>query len=60
MADPQLAPAAAPQPPAPAVKSAWTEYTHKDGRKYYYHATTKQTVWQKPDELKTPGEVRSA
>ncbi|KAF9291602.1 PRP40 pre-mRNA processing factor 40 [Mortierella alpina] len=56
MADPQLTPAAAPQPPAPAAKSAWTEYTHQDGRKYYYHATTKQTVWQKPDELKTPGE----
>ncbi|KAF9989784.1 hypothetical protein BGZ75_004961 [Mortierella antarctica] len=60
MADPQLAPTAAPQPPAPApapaAKSAWTEYTHQDGRKYYYHATTKQTVWQKPDELKTPGE----
>ncbi|KAF9956423.1 hypothetical protein BGZ72_002801 [Mortierella alpina] len=56
MADPQLTPATAPQPPAPTAKSAWTEYTHQDGRKYYYHATTKQTVWQKPDELKTPGE----
>ncbi|KAF9576387.1 hypothetical protein EC968_008682 [Mortierella alpina] len=56
MADPQSAPAAAQQPPVPAAKSAWTEYTHQDGRKYYYHATTKQTVWQKPDELKTPGE----
>ncbi|KAG0210975.1 hypothetical protein BGX28_008683 [Mortierella sp. GBA30] len=40
---------------APA-KNAWTEYTHQDGRKYYYHTITKQTVWQKPDELKTAGE----
>ncbi|KAK3845446.1 MAG: hypothetical protein J3R72DRAFT_352808, partial [Linnemannia gamsii] len=35
----------------------WTEYTHQDGRKYYYHTVTKQTVWQKPDELKTPKEL---
>ncbi|KAK5821650.1 hypothetical protein F5H01DRAFT_290377 [Linnemannia elongata] len=44
-------------PPAAASKSLWTEYTHQDGRKYYYHTVTKQTVWQKPDELKTPKEL---
>ncbi|KAF9130092.1 hypothetical protein BGW39_003496 [Mortierella sp. 14UC] len=44
-------------PSAPATKSPWTEYTHQDGRKYYYHTVTKQTVWQKPDELKTPKEL---
>ncbi|KAG0275076.1 hypothetical protein BGZ95_009210 [Linnemannia exigua] len=44
-------------PSAPATKSLWTEYTHQDGRKYYYHTVTKQTVWQKPDELKTPKEL---
>ncbi|KAF9140820.1 hypothetical protein BGX30_005944 [Mortierella sp. GBA39] len=48
-------------PPAAAAatetKSLWTEYTHQDGRKYYYHTVTKQTVWQKPDELKTPKEL---
>ncbi|KAG0371274.1 hypothetical protein BC939DRAFT_503074 [Gamsiella multidivaricata] len=38
-------------------KSPWVEYTHQDGRKYYYHPVTKQTVWQKPDELKTPKEL---
>ncbi|KAF9908607.1 hypothetical protein BX616_000076 [Lobosporangium transversale] len=38
-------------------KSLWVEYTHQDGRKYYYHQTTRQTVWQKPDELKTPKEL---
>ncbi|KAG0236940.1 PRP40 pre-mRNA processing factor 40 [Actinomortierella wolfii] len=38
-------------------KSLWTVYTHQDGREYYYHTVTKQTVWQKPDELKTPKEL---
>ncbi|KAF8975772.1 PRP40 pre-mRNA processing factor 40 [Entomortierella lignicola] len=38
-------------------KSLWVEYTHQDGRKYYYHPPTRQTVWQKPDELKTPKEL---
>ncbi|KAF9365807.1 PRP40 pre-mRNA processing factor 40 [Mortierella sp. NVP85] len=38
-------------------KSLWVEYTHQDGRKYYYHSVTKQTVWQKPDELKSPKEI---
>ncbi|KAF9934417.1 hypothetical protein FBU30_002241 [Linnemannia zychae] len=40
-----------------AAKSLWAEYTHQDGRKYYHHTVTKQTVWQKPDELKTPKEL---
>ncbi|KAG0315760.1 hypothetical protein BGZ97_007870, partial [Linnemannia gamsii] len=56
MPESQAAPSA-PAPPAAASKSLWTEYTHQDGRKYYYHAVTKQTVWQKPDELKTPKEL---
>ncbi|KAI8346809.1 hypothetical protein B0O80DRAFT_222600 [Mortierella sp. GBAus27b] len=38
-------------------KSLWVEYTHQDGRKYYYHTVTKQTVWQKPDELKSAVEI---
>ncbi|KAF9975707.1 PRP40 pre-mRNA processing factor 40 [Actinomortierella ambigua] len=38
-------------------KALWTVYTHQDGREYYYHTVTKQTVWQKPDELKTPKEL---
>lgn len=50
---------APPAAAATATKSLWTEYTHQDGRKYYYHTVTKQTVWQKPDELKTPKEVSS-
>ncbi|KAF9157388.1 PRP40 pre-mRNA processing factor 40 [Actinomortierella ambigua] len=38
-------------------KALWTVYTHQDGREYYYHTVTKQTVWQKPNELKTPKEL---
>ncbi|OCF60315.1 hypothetical protein L486_02996 [Kwoniella mangroviensis CBS 10435] len=33
-----------------------SEYTNSEGRKYWSHATTKQSVWEKPDELKTPFE----
>lgn len=40
-------------------KNFWKEYTHQDGRKYYYHTMSKQTVWQKPNELKTAKEVTS-
>ncbi|WWC64207.1 uncharacterized protein I303_106815 [Kwoniella dejecticola CBS 10117] len=43
-------------PPSPAKKSLWSEYTNSEGRKYWSHATTKQSVWEKPDELKTPFE----
>ena len=28
-----------------------------DGRTYYYNSETKQSSWQKPDELKTKAEV---
>ena len=37
-------------------KSVWTE--HKAGdRVYFYNTQTKQSVWEKPDQLKTPAEV---
>ena len=40
---------------APAAsKPAWTEHTAPDGRKYYYNASTKQSVWEKPPELRQP------
>ena len=49
------APAAAAQRPAAnaqqqgmQVKCEWTEHTAPDGRKYYYNAGTKASVWQKP------------
>lgn len=38
-------------------KSDWTEHKAPDGRTYYYNATTKQSLWEKPDELKSPSEL---
>lgn len=44
--------------PAPGgVTTEWTEHKAPDGRTYYYNNLTKQSSWQKPDCLKTPGEV---
>ncbi|KIS00130.1 pre-mRNA-processing factor 40 [Cryptococcus deuterogattii 2001/935-1] len=37
-------------------KSLWSEYKNAQGRVYWSHAVTKQSVWEKPDELKTPFE----
>lgn len=37
----------------------WTEHKAPDGRTYYYNSLTKQSAWEKPDELKTPAEVSS-
>lgn len=42
---------------AEGSKSKWTEHSSPDGRTYYYNAVTKQSLWEKPDELKTPAEV---
>lgn len=41
-------------PAGGAPKPDWTEHTAPDGRKYYYNSRTKQSSWEKPDELKTP------
>lgn len=38
-------------------KSMWTEHKSPDGRTYYYNTETKQSTWEKPDDLKTPAEV---
>lgn len=35
----------------------WTEHKSPDGRTYYYNTETKQSTWEKPDDLKTPAEV---
>ncbi|KAH0546997.1 pre-mRNA-processing factor 40 homolog A [Cotesia glomerata] len=43
--------------PATVKKSDWSEHKAPDGRTYYYNATTKQSLWEKPDELKTPNEL---
>ena len=34
----------------------WTEHNAPDGRKYYYNNKSKESKWEKPDELKTPAE----
>lgn len=40
-----------------AVPTAeWTEHKSPDGRTYYYNNITKQSSWDKPDELKTLAE----
>uniref|UniRef100_A0A8U8C3M7 Pre-mRNA-processing factor 40 homolog A n=1 Tax=Geospiza parvula TaxID=87175 RepID=A0A8U8C3M7_GEOPR len=41
---------------AASVKSTWTEHKSPDGRTYYYNTETKQSTWEKPDDLKTPAE----
>ncbi|KAL4420342.1 hypothetical protein ABPG77_006149 [Micractinium sp. CCAP 211/92] len=41
-------------------KPDWTEHTAPDGRKYYYNSRTKQSSWEKPEELKTPAERAAA
>lgn len=38
-------------------KSEWTEHKAPDGRTYYYNSLTKQSLWEKPDDLKTPSEL---
>lgn len=43
-------------PVEPAVPTPWTEHKAPDGRVYYYNSITKQSSWEKPDELKTPAE----
>ncbi|GJJ11302.1 hypothetical protein Clacol_005534 [Clathrus columnatus] len=34
----------------------WTEHRNAEGRSYWYNANTKESVWEKPDDLKTPFE----
>ncbi|XP_072939265.1 pre-mRNA-processing factor 40 homolog A [Epargyreus clarus] len=48
--------------PAPEISplanqtSPWSEHKAPDGRTYYYNSVTKQSLWEKPDDLKTPAE----
>ncbi|KAG6902600.1 hypothetical protein C0995_014607 [Termitomyces sp. Mi166 len=34
----------------------WTEHRNPEGRTYWYNTGTKASVWEKPEELKTPFE----
>lgn len=38
-------------------KVEWTEHKAPDGRTYYYNNVTKQSLWEKPDDLKTQSEL---
>ncbi|XP_015597568.1 pre-mRNA-processing factor 40 homolog A isoform X2 [Cephus cinctus] len=38
-------------------KTDWSEHKAPDGRTYYYNSSTKQSLWEKPDDLKTPSEL---
>uniref|UniRef100_A0A8C5NFM2 Pre-mRNA-processing factor 40 homolog A n=1 Tax=Gouania willdenowi TaxID=441366 RepID=A0A8C5NFM2_GOUWI len=40
----------------PLLKSVWTEHKSLDSKTYYYNTETKQSTWEKPDELKSPAE----
>ncbi|XP_013091241.2 pre-mRNA-processing factor 40 homolog A-like isoform X2 [Biomphalaria glabrata] len=42
--------------PGQDKKSAWGEHKAPDGRTYYYNSLTKESSWEKPEDLKTPQE----
>ena len=41
-----------------SLQKVWTEHKAPDGRTYYYNHITKQSSWEKPDDLKSKAEVR--
>ncbi|PPQ91486.1 hypothetical protein CVT25_013743 [Psilocybe cyanescens] len=36
--------------------NVWTEHRNPEGRTYWFNTGTRQSVWEKPDDLKTPFE----
>ncbi len=38
-------------------ESDWKEHKAPDGRTYYHNKKTNQSVWEKPEALKSPAEV---
>ncbi|CAL8343714.1 unnamed protein product [Boreogadus saida] len=40
----------------PKKKSVWTEHKSLDAKTYYYNTESKQSTWEKPDDLKSPAE----
>uniref|UniRef100_A0A8C0H0N8 Pre-mRNA processing factor 40 homolog B n=1 Tax=Chelonoidis abingdonii TaxID=106734 RepID=A0A8C0H0N8_CHEAB len=40
-----------------AQKPPWSEHRALDGRVYYYNCSSKQSTWEKPDELKSKAEL---
>ncbi len=48
------------KPVETASSSAWTEHTAPDGRHYYYNAATRESRWEKPDELRQQAAAETA
>ncbi|XP_030410741.1 pre-mRNA-processing factor 40 homolog B isoform X7 [Gopherus evgoodei] len=46
-----------PMQDAPHKKPPWSEHRAPDGRVYYYNCSSKQSTWEKPDELKSKAEL---
>ncbi|XP_054834280.1 pre-mRNA-processing factor 40 homolog B isoform X1 [Eublepharis macularius] len=42
---------------AAPMKPSWSEHRAPDGRIYYYNSETKQSSWEKPDDLKSKAEL---
>ncbi|TPX58374.1 hypothetical protein PhCBS80983_g03167 [Powellomyces hirtus] len=40
----------------PPTPPQWTTHTTSEGKTYYFNTVTKQSIWEKPDALKTPME----
>ena len=49
-----------PEGASPPERPRWKEATAADGRAYYYHKDTKETVWTIPDELRAYREAKRA
>ncbi|XP_068123815.1 pre-mRNA-processing factor 40 homolog B isoform X1 [Hyperolius riggenbachi] len=43
--------------PKKEKKFLWTEHKAPDGRTYYYNPETKQSTWEKPDDMKSKTEL---
>ncbi|RXW23051.1 hypothetical protein EST38_g2826 [Candolleomyces aberdarensis] len=41
---------------ATPAQGIWTEHRNPEGRTYWFNTGTKNSVWEKPDDLKTPFE----
>ena len=44
-------------PPAGPASGTWTKNLAPDGRPFWSHSITKQSVWEKPRDLKTAAEL---